>query len=79
MLARHREADQKPVEADLKVKEGLRITRLQTDAAQLRQWLSAHPEDGKGSKGTIRMSNRTERAAYSLGTMNPPRWRPARV
>ena len=67
MLERHREADQKPVEADLNAKEVLRITRLQTHAAQLRQWLAAHPEERKGSKGTIRKSNRTERAAYPPG------------
>ena len=68
MLERHRDADQKPVEADLKVKESLRITRLQTDAAQLRQWLSAHPEDRKGSKGTIRMSNRTDNESAKMAT-----------
>ena len=68
MLERHRDADQKPVEADLKVKEGLRITRLQTDAAQLRQWLTAHPADRKGSKGTIRMSNRTDNESAKMAT-----------
>lgn len=68
MLERHRDADQKPVEADLKVKENLRITRLQTDAAQLRQWLTAHPEDRKGSKGTIRMSNRTDNESAKMAT-----------
>ena len=67
MLERHREEDNKPIEADLKAKEVLRITRLKTDAAQLRQWLTDHPEDRKGSKGTIRKSNRTERAAYPPG------------
>ena len=68
MLERHREADRKPIEADLKAKEVLRITRLQTDAAQLRQWLAAHPEDRKGSKGTIRKSNRTDNESAKMAT-----------
>jgi len=68
MLERHREADQKPIEADLKAKEVLRITRLQTDAAQLRQWLAVHPEDRKGSKGTIRKSNRTDNESAKMAT-----------
>ena len=68
MLERHREADHRPVEADLKAKALLRITRLQTDAAQLRQWLTAHPADRKGSKGTIRMSNRTDNESAKMAT-----------
>lgn len=68
MLERHREADQKPVEADLNAKEALRIARLQTDAAQMRQWLAAHPEDRKGSKGTIRKSNRTDNESAKMAT-----------
>ena len=68
MLERHREADQKPVEADLRQKEIQRITRLQGDAAQLRQWLTAHPEDRKGSKGTIRKSNRTDHESAKMAT-----------
>lgn len=68
MLERHRDADKKPVEADLKAKEVLRITRLQTDAAQLRQWLTAHPEDRKGSKGTTRKSNRTDNESAKMAT-----------
>jgi transposase len=68
MLERHREADSKPAEADLRQKEIQRITRLQTDAAQLRQWLTAHPADRKGSKGTIRKSNRTDNESAKMAT-----------
>ncbi len=68
MLERHRTADQKPTEADLRQKEAQRITRLQRDAAQLRQWLTAHPEDRKGSKGTIRKSNRTDNDSAKMAT-----------
>ena len=51
MLERHREQDQLTTEPNLHAKETQRIERLQTDAAQLRSWLIAHPEDRKGSKG----------------------------
>ena len=68
MLERHREEDNKPVEADLRQKETRRITRLQHDAAQLRQWLIAHPDDRKGSKGTIRKSNRTDNESAKMAT-----------
>ena len=68
MLERHREVDSQPIEADFKQKEVQRIRRLQTDAAQLRQWLADHPEDRKGSKGTIRKSNRTDNESAKMAT-----------
>jgi len=68
MLERHRQEDQRAIEPDLKEKEAQRITRLQTDAAQLRQWLVKHPEDRKGSKGTIRKSNRTDTESAKMAT-----------
>jgi hypothetical protein len=68
MLERHREADQQAIEPDLKQKEAQRITRLQQDAAQLRQWLVSHPEDRKGSRGTLRKSNRTDNESAKMAT-----------
>ena len=68
MLERHREEDQRAIEPDLKAKETQRITRLQTDAAQLRAWLTDNPEDRKGSKGTIRKSNRTDNESAKMAT-----------
>jgi len=68
MLERHREADQKAVEPDIRAKETQRITRLQTDAAQIRQWLKANPEDRKGSKSAIRKSNRTDNESAKMAT-----------
>jgi transposase len=68
MLERHREADTQPVEAALHAKEVKRITRLQTDAAQMRQWLAANPEDRQGSKGAIRKSNRTDNESAKMAT-----------
>lgn len=68
MLERHREADSQPIEADLGQKETRRIARLQTDAAQLRQWLADHPEDRQGSKGSLRKSNRTDNESAKMAT-----------
>ena len=68
MLERHREADQRVMEPDLKAKESQRLARLQTDAAQLRAWLADHPEDRKGSKGAIRKSNRTDNESAKMAT-----------
>jgi transposase len=68
MLERHREADQQPVESDLKAKDVQRITRLQAEAAQLRKWLADHPEDRTGSKGSIRKSNRTDNESAKMAT-----------
>lgn len=68
MLERHRDADSTPVEAGLGQKASQRIQRLQTDAAQLRQWLAAHPQERKGSKGSIRKSNRTDNESAKMAT-----------
>ena len=68
MLERHRAEDRRAIEPDLKQKEVQRITRLQADAAQIRQWLSDHPEDRKGSKGAIRKSNRTDNDSAKMAT-----------
>jgi hypothetical protein len=68
MLARHRENDQLPVEPALAEKAARRIERLQTEAAQLRQWLADHPHERKGSKGAVRKSNRTDAESAKMAT-----------
>ncbi|MGZ8984686.1 MAG: IS1182 family transposase [Methylotenera sp.] len=68
MLERHREEDQRGIEPNLEHKATKRITRLQTDAAQIRQWLNDNPEDRKGSRGTIRKSNRTDQQSAKMAT-----------
>ena len=68
MLARHRELDQQAIEPDLQAREVQRIERLQRDAGQLREWLVANPADRKGSKGTIRKSNRTDNESAKMAT-----------
>ena len=68
MLARHRQNDTLPSEPDLDAKAQQRIERLQGDAAQLRDWLTANPEERKGSKGSIRKSNRTDNQSAKMAT-----------
>ncbi len=68
MLERHRQNDQLPIEPDLAEKSARRIERLTHDAAQLRQWLAEHPNDRKGSKGSIRKSNRTDNESAKMAT-----------
>ena len=68
MLERHREEDQRANEPDLIAKEMQRIASLQSDAAQIRRWLTANPEDRKGSKGAIRKSNRTDNESAKMAT-----------
>ena len=68
MLARHREEDERAVEPNLRAKELKRIERLQGDAKQIREWLTGHPHDRKGSKGAIRKSNRTDNDSAKMAT-----------
>lgn len=68
MLARHRDNDNRPVEPSLDAKARQRIERLQKESAQLRDWLAAHPDDRKGSNGSIRKSNRTDNESAKMAT-----------
>lgn len=68
ILARHRATDALPTEPTLAAKEVKRIERLEKDAAQMREWLAANPEDRRGPKGTIRKSNRTDTESAKMAT-----------
>ncbi len=68
MVQRHRAADALPVEPDLAAKAAQRITRLERDATQLRDWLAAHPTDRRGPTGGIRKSNRTDNESAKMAT-----------
>lgn len=68
MLERHRKEDQRAIEPDLLAKETQRVARLQTDAAEIRQWLMDHPQDRKGSKDKTRLSNRTDNESAKMAT-----------
>ncbi len=68
MLQRHRQADELGTEPDALAKEVHKRERLKEEAAQLRSWLKDHPEDRRGSKGTVRKSNRTDNDSAKMAT-----------
>ena len=68
ILARHRENDALPVEPDLAEKEARQIERLTREAAQMRQWLTANPDERKGAKGKVIKSNRTDNESAKMAT-----------
>jgi hypothetical protein len=68
MLARHREADRLPQGEAPGAREAKRLERLQKEARQLRDWLDAHPNDRKGAKGKVRLSNRTDNDSAKMAT-----------
>jgi transposase len=68
MLARHRANDALPVEPAVAEKEARSIERLSTDAARIRQWLTANPDERKGAKGKVIKSNRTDNQSAKMAT-----------
>lgn len=68
ILARHRTLDALPVEPTVHEKEVQRIARLERDATQIRDWLAAHPDERRGSKGSVRKSNRTDNESAKMAT-----------
>jgi hypothetical protein len=68
MLERHRAVDALPSEPTVAVKTARRIERLHHDAAQIREWLAANPDERRGVKGAIRKSNRTDNESAKMAT-----------
>jgi transposase len=68
MLQRHREHDALGLEPSLDAKEQSRLARLQREAAQIQQWLTEHPQDRPGQRGSIRKSNRTDNESAKMAT-----------
>ncbi len=68
MLTRHRTTDTRPLEPELDAKDAARVARLQHDAAELRTWLTAYPDERRGPKGTLRQSNRTDNESAKMAT-----------
>ena len=68
MIAQQKHADTAPTDAALVKRESLRLERLHTEACQLRDWLTMHPEDRTGAKGAVRLSNRTDNGSAKMAT-----------
>jgi transposase len=67
-LQRHRATDALPTEPTRDGKDARRLDRLQHDAAQLRAWLAANPEERRGAKGSVRKRNRTDNESAKMAT-----------
>jgi transposase len=67
MLQRHREQDDNGVEPGPDAKAQQRLTRLQHEATQFKDWLAIHP-DRTGPSGSIRKSNRTDNESAKMAT-----------
>ncbi len=68
MLACHRETDTAPGDERQTQRETKKLGRLQREAKQLKDWLAANPEDRKGSKGGVRLSNLTDNESAKMAT-----------
>ena len=68
MLERHREEDRRATEPALAAKAAERIERLKNEAADLRRWLRRNPDERRGSRGTVRKSNRTDAESAKMAT-----------
>jgi hypothetical protein len=68
MLARHRADDAQAAEPTLLAKDVARRERRVQDAAELRTWLTQHPDDRRGAKGAVRKSNRTDNESAKMAT-----------
>src|SRR5574340_1268966 len=68
MLDCHRDADAAPQGERDEAREARKLERLQQEARQMRAWLAANPEDRKGSRGSVRLSNRTDNESAKMAT-----------
>lgn len=73
MIERHRVNDldaETQVEATLDAKAAARLARLRKEAADLRAWLAANPQDrrGSGKRAGVRLSNRTDVESAKMAT-----------
>ena len=67
MMERQVAADALPTEVD-EARATHTRERLSREAAQIRQWLAEHPTDRQGSKGSTRLSNRTDNESAKMAT-----------
>ena len=66
MIERQRQCDKQPEDDELRAAR--KLERLQANARQLRAWLSENPDDRKGAKGRVNLSNRTDNDSAKMAT-----------
>lgn len=70
MLERHRADDARLQGEGETEREAKKLERLQREARKMREWLDTNPEDRKGSRGGVRLSNRTDNESAKMATGN---------
>lgn len=70
ILEQHRSADAAGEEGEMALSAQVqrRLERLQREAAQIRAWLSEHPDDRKGPSNHVRQSNRSDNESAKMST-----------
>jgi transposase len=68
MVEKHQGADSAPTDEALIQRDARKLERLQKEAQQLRDWLKKNPEDRKGSKNKVRLSNLTDNESAKMAT-----------
>lgn len=68
MLDRHQGHDTQGHDEVVSAKATARHARMTREAAQIREWLSANPEDRPGARGGVRKSNLTDNESAKLAT-----------
>ncbi|MBU1725610.1 MAG: transposase [Gammaproteobacteria bacterium] len=68
IIDKHQQADASNVDEVAAKREAKQLERLQHEAKQLRDWLADNPEDRKGVKDGIRLSNRTDNESAKMAT-----------
>jgi len=68
IVDKHRQADTAPSDEAVAQREAKKLTRLQEESQQLRDWLEKNKEDRKGAKGAVRLSNRTDNESAKMAT-----------
>jgi transposase len=68
MLDTHRDADAASQGESDAERDAKRLERLQKEARHIRDWLAKHPEERKGSRGGVRLSNRTDNESAKMAT-----------
>lgn len=67
MVAAHRERDCK-TDSDATAREAARLEALRAEAAKIRRWLKANPDEKRSRKGKVRLSNRTDNDSAKMAT-----------
>ena len=66
MIDRHKDNDVKIEDSDARAAR--KLERLQQEAAKLREWMKENPQDRKGAKGGVRLSNLTDNESAKMAT-----------